>query len=36
MASKYVGPVLNTGSGQLQLAAMDPNYLSQELETLLR
>jgi len=36
MASKYVGPVLNTGSGQLQLAAMDPNYLSQQLESLLR
>ena len=36
MASKYVGPVLNGGSGQLQLAAMDPNYLSQQLDSLLR
>ena len=36
LTSKYVGPVLNAGSGQLQLAAMDPNYLSQQLETLLR
>jgi len=36
LASKYVGPVLNSGSGQLQLAAMDPNYLSQQLEAMLR
>jgi len=36
LASKYVGPVLNEGSGQLQLSAMDPNFLSKELDGLLR
>jgi len=36
LSSKYVGPVLNSGSGQLQLSAMDPNFLAKELDGLLR
>ena len=35
LASKYVGPVLNAGSGQLQLAGMDAAFLSRTLEGLL-
>ncbi|MHB8620117.1 MAG: TlpA disulfide reductase family protein [Chloroflexota bacterium] len=36
LRSKYVGPVLNRGSGELQLGAIDPNFLGKELEGLLR
>ena len=34
LASKYVGPVLNAGSGQPQLGGMDADYLSRTLEGL--
>ncbi len=35
LASKYVGPVLNAGSGQLQLAGMDADFLRRTLDGLL-
>jgi cytochrome c biogenesis protein CcmG/thiol:disulfide interchange protein DsbE len=35
LASKYVGPVLNAGGGQLQLAGMDADFLSRTLDGLL-
>jgi cytochrome c biogenesis protein CcmG/thiol:disulfide interchange protein DsbE len=35
LASKYIGPVLNAGSGQLQLAGMDAGYLARTLDGLL-
>ena len=35
LAGKYIGPVLNGGSGALQLAGMDAGYLTRTLDALL-
>ena len=35
LASKYVGPVQNSGSGLLQLGGMDAGYLVRTLDSLL-